>query len=237
MLLAAHRPYPVALLEFPVEEAGKGDNAAVRVVVGVEDQGPRLVVFGLGRGDTVHDGVEHAGHVLAGLGGDLDDLLFVDAEELHELFRHGLYVRDGEVYLVEDGDDLEVVLHGEVEVGEGLGLDALARVDDEQRPLAGGDGARDLVGEVDVAGGVYEVQVPRAVVPLVEDADGLGLDRNPPLAFQVHGVQDLVHPLALGNGLGYVEEPVGEGAFSVVYVRDYAEVASSFDVVHPASLP
>ena len=142
-------------------------------------------------------------------------------------------VRYGEVYLVEDGDDLEVVLHREVEVGEGLGLDALAGVDDEQRSLAGGDGARDLVGEVDVSRGVYKVQVPLAVAPLVQDAHGLGLDRYPPLALQLHGVQDLVHPLALGDGLGYVEEPIGEGTLAVVYVRDYAEVARAFDVFHP----
>ena len=77
------------------------------------------------------------------------------------------HVGYGEVYLVEDGDDLEVVLHRQVEVGEGLRLDALARVHDQQRPLAGRYGARDLVGEVDVARGVYQVQGPLAVAPLV----------------------------------------------------------------------
>ena len=129
------------------------------------------------------------------------------------------------------------MLHREVEVGEGLGLDALAGIDDQERPLAGGDGARDLVGEVDMSWGVYKVKVPLAVVPVVEDADGLGLDCYPPLALKIHGIQDLVHSLALRDSLGYVEEPVGEGAFSVVYVRDYAEVARAFGVVHPSSLP
>jgi hypothetical protein len=44
------------------------------------------------------------------------------------------HVGYGEVYLVEDGDDLEVVLHRQVQVRERLGLDALARVDDEEAP-------------------------------------------------------------------------------------------------------
>ena len=135
------------------------------------------------------------------------------------------------------GDQLEAGLDRRVGVRDGLRLDALRRVDDEQRALAGGERARDLVGEVDVAGGVYEVQVPRAVVSLVEDAYGLGFDRYSPLAFEVHGVEDLVHPLAFGDRLGYVEEPVREGAFSVVYVRDYAEIARAFDDFHLTSLP
>ena len=85
--------------------------------------------------------------------------------------------------------------------------------------------------------GVYKVQGPLAIAPLVQDTHGLGLDRYPPFALQLHGVQDLVHPLTLGDGLGYVEEPVCEGTLAVVDVRDYAEVARAFDVSHPRSLP
>ena len=64
----------------------------------------------------------------------------------------------GEVDLVERGDDREVVLEREVAVGEGLGLDALRGVDEQDRALAGGEAARHLVPEVDVAGGVDEVE-------------------------------------------------------------------------------
>ena len=64
----------------------------------------------------------------------------------------------GEVDLVERGDDREVGFERGVAVGEGLGLDALARVDEEDRALAGGEAARHLVAEVDVAGRVDEVE-------------------------------------------------------------------------------
>ncbi len=158
-----------------------------------------------GRGDAVHDRVEHPCYVLAGLGGDLDDLLLFHAEQFHEFLRDGRNIGYGEVYLVEHGDDLEVVLHRQVEVRERLGLYALARVYDEERAFTGRYGPRDLVGEVDVAGRVDQVQVVLAVFPVVEDTHGLGLDRDATFALQVHGVEDLVHPLALGDGLRYVE--------------------------------
>ena len=57
----------------------------------------------------------------------------------------------GQVDLVQDREDLEVVLDGLVAVGERLGLDALAGVDEQDRALARRQRARHLVAEVDVA--------------------------------------------------------------------------------------
>ena len=65
---------------------------------------------------------------------------------------------DGQVDLVEDRDERQALAQGEVDVGERLGLDALGRVDDEDRALAGLEAVADLVGEVDVAGRVDQVQ-------------------------------------------------------------------------------
>ena len=78
----------------------------------------------------------------------------------------------GQVDLVDDRDDLEVVVDREVGVGERLRLDALRRVDDEQRALARRERPRDLVGEVDVAGRVDQVEDVRlAVVRRVVEPD------------------------------------------------------------------
>ena len=63
-----------------------------------------------------------------------------------------------QVDLVEHGHDLEVVLDGLVAVGQRLRLDPLGGVDQEHRPLAGGQRAGDLVAEVDVAGRVDQVE-------------------------------------------------------------------------------
>ena len=55
---------------------------------------------------------------------------------------------------------------GQVGVGHGLGLDALGGIDDQERPLAGGQGPGDLVVEVHVAGRVDEVEHVRLAVVL-----------------------------------------------------------------------
>ena len=77
----------------------------------------------------------------------------VGAEEVDQFAGDFFGAGGGEVGLVDDGDDGEVELKGGVGVGEGLGLDALGGVDQEDGALAGGEGAGDLVAEVDVAGG------------------------------------------------------------------------------------
>ena len=64
-----------------------------------------------------------------------------------------------QVDLVQHRDDGQVVLHRQEGVGDGLGLHALEGIDEQDRPLAGGEAARHLVAEIDVAGRVDQVQL------------------------------------------------------------------------------
>ena len=145
-----------------------------------------------------------SGDALAGLGRDPQDVLGGDAEHLLDLHRVAVGVGGRQVDLVERGDDLEVVLHGQVAVGQRLGLDALGGVDHQHHALAGGEAAADLVAEVDVAGRVDQVE--RVALPV--DAHVLGLDRDAPLALEVHRVEVLRPHVAGVDGAGDLEDAV-----------------------------
>ena len=145
------------------------------------------------------------------------------AEQLGHLGGRAVRVGRRQVDLVDDRDDLEVVLDREIRVGERLRLDPLRRVDDEHRALARLERARDLVREVDVARRVDQVEL----VALPLDAHRLRLDRDPPLALELHRVEQLVPHVALGDGLRELENPVGEGRLAMVDVRDDREVADA----------
>ena len=93
------------------------------------------------------------------LGRGQDAVLAGQADDALDLLAHHFGLGAGQVDLVDDRDDLEVVLDGQVDVGQRLRLDALGGVDDQQRALAGGQRARDFVGEVDVAGRVDQVEL------------------------------------------------------------------------------
>ena len=95
----------------------------------------------------------------AGLGGDAGGVHGRDADDVLDLLRDPVGVSGGEVDLVDDRDDLEVVVDREVGVGQRLGLNPLGGVHHQHRPLAGGQRPGDLVVEVDVAGGVDQVEL------------------------------------------------------------------------------
>ena len=153
-----HEPQPGARRQRAVDDPDGADHAPVLVVVGVEDQALQgRVGVADRRRDALADGVEQLGHALAGLGRDAQDLVGGHPEDLLDLGRVAVGIGGRQVDLVEGGDDLQVVLEGLVGVGQGLGLDALGRVDEQHHPLAGGQAAADLVAEVDVAGRVDQV--------------------------------------------------------------------------------
>ena len=56
----------------------------------------------------------------------------------------------------------------------------------------------------------------------------MAFDGNATFLLQVHVVEDLVLHFALRNGVGGLEQTVGESAFAVVDMGDDAEVADVF---------
>ena len=188
----------------------------------------------IGAGTSRHDGVEDVGDALAGLRADPQHVVGVAADDPADLLGVLLRLRRRQVDLVEHRDDVQVVLEREVEVRQRLGLDALRGVDQQQRALAGRERARDLVGEVDVAGGVDHVQdVVAAVVGRPRQPDVLRLDGDAALALDVHLVEVLRAHLPCVDDPGELQHPVGQRRLAVVDVGDDAEVPDVATSVRP----
>ena len=217
----------IALAQRALKHAGEHDDAAVGIEPGVENQRLQPVVGrSLGRRDALHDGFEHVGDALAGLGADEDGVGGIEADGAFDHFFGARNVGALQIDLVDDGNDFEAVIDGEIGIGQRLGFDSLRGVDDEQRAFAGGQRARDFVGKIHVAGSVDQVElVGLAVVRGVHHADGVGLDGDAALAFEVHGVEDLGLHFARGERSGELQQAVGERGFAVVDVRDDREIA------------
>ena len=143
-----------------------------------------------------------------------------------------LRIGAGQVDLVDHRHQLQIVLERQVDVGQRLRLDALRGIHHEHRALAGRQGARDLVMEVDVAGRVDEVQlVLVAVARLVEHAHGARLDRDALLALEIHRIEHLIGHLARAQGVRALQQAVGQRRLAVVDVRNNAEVTNEL-LVH-----
>ena len=157
-----------------------------------------------------------------------DDLVIEQTDEVLHLLADPLGIGGREVDLVDDGDQRQVVLQGEVDIRHRLGLDPLRRVDEQDRALAGGERATDLVGEIDVAGRVDQVQlIGQAIARRVVHADRARLDGDALLALQIHRIEELRDHLPLADGPGPLQEPIGQGRFPMVDMGDDAEVADA----------
>ncbi len=121
------------------------------------------------------------------------------------------------------------MLQCQIDIGQRLGLDALCRIDDEQRPLAGGQTARHLVVEIDVARSVDEVElIFMTVLRLVVQAHGLGLDRDAALTLEIHIIEDLVLHLALRQRPRALYQTIRDRRFAVIDMGDNREITDVF---------
>ena len=188
----------LALLEHAVDHAHQHDDAEIDVVPAVDQERlQRRVAVALGRRQAGDDGFEHLRHAFAGLGGNHERVGGVEADDVLDLFLDRFRLRRRQIDLVEHRHDLVAGVDGVIDIGERLRLDALAGVDHQERALAGGERAVDLVGEVDVAGGVDEVEdVVLAVARPVIEPHGLRLDGDAALALDIHGIEHLLLHLA-----------------------------------------
>ena len=105
-------------------------------------------------------------------------------------------------------------------------------VDEQDHALARGEGAADLVAEVDVAGRVDEVD--DVAVPF--EAHVLRLDGDAALALEVHRVEVLGSHVARVDRARQLQEAVGERRLPVIDVGDDAEAANAVECSHDPSI-
>src|SRR5690606_21291171 len=222
-----HHQHLGAGLDLALHHAHQRDHAQVVVEPGVDDQRLQLVaVAALRWRDAVHDRFRHLLHVEPGLGADRDRVAGVDADHGLDLGLGPLDVGGGQVDLVEHRHHFQALLDRGVAVGDRLRFHALGRIDHQQRAFACRQRTADLVREVDVAGGVDEVQVVGLpVLRRVRHRHRLRLDGDPALALDRVVVEHLRFHLALGQAAAQLDDAVGQRRLAVVDVGDDGKVA------------
>ena len=185
------------------------------------------------RRDASDDRFEDVRHALAGLGAAAHGVGGRDADDVLDFLDHPLGLRRRQIDLVQDRHDLDPLLDRRVAVRDGLRFHALRGVDHQERAFAGRERPRDLVGEVDVAGRVDQVELVRlTVLRRVAQRHGLGLDGDAALALEIHRIEHLRLHLAVGEAAAELDDAVSERRLAVIDVGDDGEIA---DVLHGAT--
>ena len=220
-----HHRDPLARGDLAVDDADIGDHAAVDVVDGVENHCARWRFrVSRGRRHLAHHVIEQIGDALARLARHAQDVAGLAPDDVGDLTGIAIGVGGGQVDLVEHRNDVQVTVERQIQVGQRLRLNALGGVDQQHRTLAGLQRTGHLVGEVDVPGGVDQVQDVIDTVELPRQAHVLGLDRDPAFPLDVHPVEVLSAHRPLVDDAGELQHPIGQRGLAVVDVGDDAEV-------------
>ena len=197
----------------------------------IENEGTQDFIPRFGRWrNAMDDRLENLVDPDAHFGAAVDRFLRRNGENFLELPMDRGQVGIGEIDFVNHRDDRQALFVCEMDVGDGLRLDALGRVDNKERSFAGCQAARDLVGKVHVTGRIEQVKtVFLTVLGGVTHRDRVRLDRDPALAFEIHRVEQLILFLAGMNRTGAFEQTIRQGRLAVIDVRDDAEVTSQLD--------
>ena len=222
-----HHAHGIAGLDGALEHADINDNALVTVVHTVEDQSleGRVLIAHRG-GNVLNHPLQNVLNADAHFGGDARGVQTGQTDYVLHFLCDPIRLRTGQIDFVQDGNDFQVVLHGQIGVGQRLGFHTLAGVHHQHGAFTGGQAAADFVTKVHMARGIDQIQlISFAVFCVIIQGNGTGLNGNAALPFQIHVVQQLIFHQTLVHGVGFLQDAIGQGGFAVVNVSNDAEIS------------
>ena len=226
-----HQADALAFTQHAVDDAQEDDHSEIRIVPAVHQQRleRRIAIAARGR-QPVNNAFQHFRYVLSSFRGNENRVRGVEPDHVLDLLLHLVGLGGREVDLVEHRHDFVIVIERLIDVGEGLRFDALRSVHHQQRAFACGKTAVDLIGEIDVTGRVDQVEhIGLAIAGTIVEANRLRLDGDAAFTLDVHGIEHLLHHLAVGERASCLDQAIGERGFAMIDVRNDREIADVFD--------
>ena len=153
-----HQADLLPLADRALDDTREHDDSAIGIEPRIEDERLQpMTCLPLRRWNLLYDGFENLRHAEAGFGADRQRVRSIESDGAFDHFLGALDVGAGQVDLVDDRNDLESIVDGDVGVGQRLRFHTLRCIDHQQSSFARRQRARDFVAEVHVAGRVDKV--------------------------------------------------------------------------------
>ena len=118
-----------------------------------------------------------------------------------------------------------------IDIGKGLRLYTLRRINHQQRAFTGCQCTTDLIGKIHMSGCVDQVQdILIAVLRMICHMNRFAFNGDSAFSFQFHAVQDLLNHFAFFKHAGFFEYSVRKCTFAVIYMSDNAEIPDSVHI-------
>src|SRR5436189_264015 len=115
---------------------------------------------------------------------------------------------------------------GEMNVGNGLRFHSLSRINDQEGTFASSKRPRNFIRKIDVPRLVEQVE------PILFSGPGgvthrhwMRLDRDPPFAFEIHGIEELILFVPFLDGSSPVEQSIRKRRLPMINMGNNAKVS------------
>ena len=133
----------------------------------------------------------------------------LNADDILNLMYDTVRLCTRQIDFIDDRHDIQIVVQRQINIGQCLCLNALCRIHDENRTVAGRKAAGHLVIEVYMSWCIDQVEcVFFPVICLINRADRLRFDRDATLSLQLHIVKHLLLHLPAGQKSCHLNDAV-----------------------------
>ena len=135
-----------------------GDNALVRIEERVKDKGLQWrILIPFRCRNALDDGIEDFLNANAGFRRSQHRIRGIQTNGVFNFFLYAVRVSTGQVNLIDDRHDFQIIFKCHIDVSQRLRFHALRRIHDQQRPFAGSQTAGNLIGKIHMTRRVDEV--------------------------------------------------------------------------------
>ena len=138
-------------------------------------------------------------NALAGLCANQNRVFSWEAQDLFNFFRNSNGISRREIDFVDNRNDFQSSIDGGVCVGNGLRLNALRSVNNQNRAFTRLHGALHFIVKVHMPWRIDEVQHEFFIFVFMKYRDCRRFDRNAAFAFEIHVIEHLIVELTFGN--------------------------------------
>ena len=165
-------------------------------------------------------------HTHAGLSRSTDNVFPLAAQQIDDFILHFFGHCTGHITFVHDRNDFQIVFQCHIKVGYGLSLYSLRRIHHQQCAFAGRNGAGYFIRKVHVPRSVNQVQDVFFSLIIIFHLDGMALNRNTALTFQIH----IIKHLSFGHfhRLSILQQTVRQSRLTMVDMGYNTEISDIF---------
>ena len=218
-------------------DAAEYNNPFVGIIQRVEDQCLQGIVRAAGRSRyLLYHRFQHLFDADPVLCGNHRRILCLQPDHVFDFILYPLGLGAGKINLVDHRKDIQIMIQRQIYISQSLGFDPLGGIHHQDRPVTGRQASAHFIIKIHMPRRIDQVQdILFPVICPVNDADGLGLDRNAPLPFQIHIVQHLGLHLPARQKARFFYNTIRQRGFPMVNMRYNAKI-SYFTLIYTRHL-